>query len=133
MVKIYLKGNKKEKENLETDHPEMYKKITKIIDLQRRHMVKDVPTKYVFYLRCCYQKECIHPCCEQGPPEVELKWYLGGLPLSFVPLPSPDPNRPFGQDSCSQRKSACSGHYLKSKPLQMVFLNNTYEGLKATV
>ena len=108
----------------------MYERINQILELQARHHCHDVPTKYIFYLRCCYNQGCIHPRCKQGRPEAELTWYPGGPLLSFVPLPSPDPARPFGQDACPQCKSGCSGHYLKPEPLKQAFISGTYKGVK---
>lgn len=129
-VKMYLKGTVEAKEQFKKEHPEMYERINQILKLQARHHCHDVPTKYIFYLRCCYDQGCIHPRCKQGRPEAELTWYPGGPLLSFVPLPSPDPARPFGQDACPQCKSGCSGHYLKPEPLKQAFISGTYKGVK---
>lgn len=126
LVKVLLKGSKEAKQQLQKDHPEMYRKISEILDLKRRHMRPGVPTKYIFYLYCCYEKDCIHPRCKQGRPEVEATWYSGGPPLSFLPLPEVDPKRPFGSSDCSQCKGVCTGHYLKPEPLRESFDSGTY-------
>ena len=40
-------------------------------------------------------------------------WFPNGPPLSYVPIPTPDPNRPYGREDCSECKGKCSGHYMK--------------------
>lgn len=126
LVKVFLKGSKAAKQELQKNNPEMYMKISEILDLKRRHLCTGAPTKYVFYLYCCYEKDCIHPCCKQGRPEVEPTWYTGGPPLSFLPLPMVDPERPFGSSDCSQCKGVCTGHYLKPEQLRKAFASGTY-------
>ena len=126
LVKVLLKGSKEAKEKLQKDHPDMHGKISAVLDLQSRHLFPGVPSKYVLYLRCCYEKNCIHPRCKQGRPEVEATWYPGGPPLSFLPLPAVDPERSYGSSDCSQCKGVCSGHYLKPEQLREAFRSGTY-------
>ena len=74
-------------------------------------MVEGLPTQYIFFLRCCLSKECVHPLCsvlDQFP-----SWYEGGPPLSFIPLPVQDPKRLPGNLECPECKGVCNGHYLK--------------------
>ena len=59
---------------------------------------------------CCYKKDCPHPRCKAGPPQSNPTWYPGGPSLSQLPLPIPDPERPWGS-TCSNCKGFCSGHY----------------------
>ncbi len=40
-----------------------------------------------------------------------------------MPVPTPDPNRPFGQGSCEECKGKCSGHYMKPDKLWEHVLN----------
>ena len=117
LVKIFLKGNKAEKQALEEEHPALYAKIKSIWELKKRHENKNVPSKYVYSLLCCYQRDCIHSLCKNGRPAINPTWYPGGPPLTYFPLPTKDPERPFGQENCSQCKSECAGHYLKPKLL----------------
>ena len=91
--KIYAKGNEEEKMDLKNNHPDEHRLIEDIWNLRQRHLVKDVPTKYVFQLVCCYKKDCIHPECMRGSPDIEPVWYPGGPPLSFLPIPVPDTER----------------------------------------
>ena len=76
-------------------------------------MVKDLP-EITFLLFPCYKPDCVHPVCHKGRPEKESTWFKDGPPITFILLPIPDPNRPFGGDceSCKQNNQSCSGHYL---------------------
>lgn len=93
MVKTFLKGKLSLKKKLKEEHPKEYQRIEDVWNLRARHLVPGLPDKYVFHLTCCYQDECIHPLCKDGRPAVEPTWYPGGPPLSFTPLPVPDPKR----------------------------------------
>lgn len=93
MVKAFLKGKPSLKTKLKEEHPKEYQRIEDVWNLRARHLVPGLPNKYVFHLTCCYQDECIHPLCKDGRPAVEPTWYPGGPPLSFTPLPVPDPKR----------------------------------------
>ena len=39
-------------------------------------------------------------------------WFPNGPPLSYLPFPVPDPNKPWG-GPCTQCKDECCGHFLK--------------------
>ncbi|CAB4006294.1 Hypothetical predicted protein [Paramuricea clavata] len=117
LLKVFLKGKKGEKEALERDHPEAYSKFQRIWQLCNNHLHKELPVKYVFYLTCCYEKTCIHKICKKGRPEKELTWYPNGPPISFFPIPRPDPERPHGSTCCAECKDGCAGHYLKPQAL----------------
>ena len=73
-------------------------------------MVCGLPS-YVFFLLCCYKENCPHPQCQAGPPSITPTWYPGGPPISHLPLPVPDPERPWGNNTCSSCVAPCSGHY----------------------
>jgi hypothetical protein len=113
IFKVFFKGKKSEKEKLKKDHPEKYSRAQAIWSLRNRHMRKDLVQKYIFCLSCCYEQNCEHPLCKKGKPEKEPTWYIGGPPLSFLPIPSPDPNRHYGQEQCHECDGACYGHYRK--------------------
>lgn len=99
------------KQQLKEEHPVLYKHFSTIWDIRTRHMVPGLPTQYVFFLRCCLSRECMHPVCSTL---TELPdWYVGGPPLTFFPLPIPDSSRPYGSINCTDCKGVCSGHYLK--------------------
>ena len=76
-------------------------------------MVKDVPSNYVFYLVCCLKPECCHPVCKSQSMSQLPTWYAGGPVISYLPLPIPDPARPWDGSNCKQCQSDCHGHYLK--------------------
>ena len=126
LLKVFLKGKKNEKEELERSNPQMYSKFQKIWKLREMHMYKGLPAKYVFFLVCCYQKNCIHEACKKGKPEKEILWYPGGPPISFFPMPQPDPERSHGCSSCTNCTSGtCNGHYLKPQALLELQTNDT--------
>ncbi|CAB4010429.1 Hypothetical predicted protein [Paramuricea clavata] len=106
-------GKKEEREKQKKDHPENYARAQAIWNLRKRHMRTDVPLKYIFCLSCCYQPDCEHSLCRKGKPSEEPTWYVGGPPLSFIPVPCPDPERCYGSEQCSECNGACYGHYLK--------------------
>ena len=93
MFKIYVNGMKKEKMALQNNHPDELKTIQDVLNLRVKHMVKGLPSKYVFHLVCSCQEGCIHPECKGGPPDVLPVWYPGGPPASFLPMSVPDIER----------------------------------------
>ena len=106
LLLTFLKGSKKAKASLKEQHPLLYDYFTEVWELRTRHMVKKLPSQYVFQLLPCYQEGCPHPICMSGKPETEYCWYEGGPPLSYLPIPVPDTNRPWGDENCP----SCSGH-----------------------
>ena len=108
---IFLKGTKKLKTELKAKKPDKYDYFTVIWNLRKQHMVKGVPEKYVFFLLPCYKSDCVHPVCQRGKPQEEIKWFEGGPPLVDIPFPIPDPARPWG-GNCTNCTSGCHGHYM---------------------
>ena len=88
---IFLRGTKKKRKELEDAYPEDYAYFTTVWKVRQDHMVKNLPENYVFMLLPCFKKECVHPLCSKGRPEQEKTWFEDSPPLSFVPLPIPDP------------------------------------------
>ncbi|XP_028409254.1 uncharacterized protein LOC114531845 [Dendronephthya gigantea] len=124
LLNIFLKGNKKQKEELKSNHPEMHKKFERIWQLRERHLCNSkFPSKYLFYLVCCYEQGCIHPVCQREQSDPGLSWYPGGPGLRYVPIPTPDPLRPYG-GQCSECKTVCAGHYMKPDKLLENFISN---------
>lgn len=107
---IFLKGTKKAKRTLNLNNPEKYSYFQQIWDIRGRHMVSGLPSHYVFMLICCYQPECTHPICRAGKPNRPAQWYIGGPPVTSLPLPAVDPDRPWGS-TCESCSGTCSGHY----------------------
>ena len=106
----FLKGSCKAKSQLKAKKPELYGHFQTVWALRERHMVKNLPSQYLFYLLPCYKSNCPHPVCQSGRPTSEVTWFDGGPPLTYLPLPVPDKDRPWGGscDSCY----ACCSHYL---------------------
>lgn len=121
-VLTYLKGKESEKERLKKEEPELYKNIHEIWELRNRHMVPNLPTQYIFFLRCCYDPQCIHPVCKSNQPE-DITWFPGGPSITFLPIPTPDPTRPFGNEACTECNGFCAGHYMKPERL-LEFVNS---------
>ena len=90
---IFLKGSKKQKEELKADQPILYDYFSDIWSLRNRHMVPGLPSQYVFQLLLCYEKDCIHPLCKEGTPKEEETWFPGGPALTYLPIPIPDVKR----------------------------------------
>ena len=106
--------SKKSKEALKQESPELYDYFNGIWEIRNCHMVTGLP-HYVFMLLCCYKPDCKYPCCLHAitaPQAVATPrtWYAGGPPLTHLPLPKPDPDRPWG-GPCSTCKDCCGGHY----------------------
>ena len=93
---LFLRGTNKKKKQLENEHPDEYKYFMTVWDVRSNHMVKYLPENYIFMLVPCYKPDCVHPVCRKGRPEKEETWFDGGPPISFVPLPIPDPKKPVG-------------------------------------
>ena len=89
----FLSGKSTEKESLQRNHPEMYK-------------LPNLSNKYFLVLALCFQPGCPHSLCMAGNKEG------GPPPLTYFPLPVPDPAKPWGGD-CSRCKGQCPGHYMK--------------------
>lgn len=116
VVNTFLKGTKKEKAELKNENTDLFCQIQKVWDLRRRHMVPGLPKNYAFFLVCCYQHDCVHPICQTGNHK-EVYWFPSGPSLSLLPIPTPDPARPYGNNACLDCKGPCSGHYLKLEHL----------------
>ena len=110
---IFLKGSKKQKDQLQRDDPELYSSFQKVWDVRNAHLIHDLPSQYIFYLVYCYKESCLHPFCQAGRPPEPLRWYQGGPLITGLPYPVPDPERPWGSTSCPTCDSSaqCFGHY----------------------
>ena len=110
-VLTYLKGNKEQKLNLQRSNSEHFDYIKKICGIQQRHGVFDLPSQYCFMLKCCYEPDCEHPVCSGGDSRVS-NWFPNGPSISYIPLPIPDPDKPWGSSTCDKCAGMCSGHFL---------------------
>ena len=108
---IFLKGSKKMKLKLESEDPVMFRHFQKVWKVRNDHMVANLPPQYIFYLICCFKNDCTHPiCCSGTPPDLPT-WYPGGPSLYCLPIPTPDPNKCWGDEGCSTCREFCAGHY----------------------
>lgn len=110
-LQIFLKGSQKIKYELQDEFPDLYAWFESVWGVRNRHMVTGLPSQYIFLLICCYQENCTHPLCKEGRQNPVCTWYPGGPPLCYLPLPRPNPNRPWGNLSCPTCKGFCAGHY----------------------
>ena len=110
---IFLKGSVTKKKLLQTENPTLYSEFQLIWNIRANHMVPGLPY-CMYFLLCCYKKDCPHPRCQAGPPLNSLTWYPGGPLISNLPFPVPDPQRPWGSTTCSSCAGVCSGHYTTS-------------------
>ena len=120
---IFLKGSNKKKTELKTQKPDLYAEFDKVWSLRNRHMVKNLPSQYVFYLLPCYESTCPHPVCQRGKPTTQITWFDGGPPLTYLPLPVPDKDRSWGMDCESCTSLICCGHYMD--PQKAVNVSNS--------
>ena len=107
---IFLRGNPKKKDELKAASPTLYQHFERVWSVRQSHMDHKVPAQYAFILTLCYKPECSHPLCHGATRE--QCWFENGPPLSYIPFPIPDPERPWG-GSCEECSGMCSGHYLK--------------------
>ena len=108
----FLKGSKMAKESLHQEKPMLYARFQTVWNIRHRHMVKGLPSQYIFMLTCCFDKECSHPVCQKGRPSEMPTWYKGGPVVTHLPLPVVDVDRPWGSTTCSSCKGFFAGHYL---------------------
>ncbi len=115
-LKVFLKGSKAKKELLRTNQPHVYNIFEKIWTLRSNHMVIGYPPQYVFFLVPCFKESCCHPVCQKsvGSSADKLQWYPGGPPLNSLPMPHIDPERPWGNEHCTDCKGMCNGNYVES-------------------
>ena len=89
-----------------------YHHFEEIWSLCERHMVKNLPSAYDFALGTCYEAEYNHPICQRGRRADELVLYTGGPSVQFLPLPVPDPKRPWRSKECKNCNGFCTGHFM---------------------
>ena len=54
---VFLRGTKSAKKELKEKKPDQYHHFEEILSLRERHIVKNLPSEYVFALRACYKAE----------------------------------------------------------------------------
>lgn len=83
---VFLKASNASKETLCQQEPTLFAQFQLIWTIRNNHMVQGLPS-YIFFLMCCFKKDCPHPRCRAGPPKNKPTWYPGGPSLSLLPLP----------------------------------------------
>ena len=141
---VFLKGSAKDKKQLKKNRPDLYEYFERVWMVRENHMKNDLPGNYLFMLNLCYQIGCPHPLCHDETVRKDEKWFEDGPPLTYLPIPIPDPKRPWG-GNCKECTQLCSGHYLKpkehaefvrehglmlSKPPSIVIKEEFYDSLK---
>ena len=106
----YIKSSKKKKAKLVHMDPNCYSFIEEVWNIREAHAVPDLPSQYIFMLKCCHKASCPHPLCQQ--PAKETLWYPDGPNLDYIPLPIPDPNQQWGSSSCTKCSGFCRGYHL---------------------
>ena len=107
----FLQGSAKKQLAYKKEFPEEYAYFSKVWTIRNNHMIKNLPENYILMLYPCFKKNCPHPICVNGKQNSEPVWFKDGPPLTYVPLPIPDPKRKW-RCECDTCVSACSGHYL---------------------
>ena len=65
----FLKGSKSAKESLRQKSPTLYAHFQSVWTVRNKHMIKGLPSQYVFMLICCFNHDCLHPVCQKGKPK----------------------------------------------------------------
>ena len=79
-------------------------------------MVTGYDSAFIFYF-AVFEDGCEHLRCqtEVGKDPSSISWFSGGPSIRSVPLPVPDPNRPWNSTVCDDCNGFCAGHYLEPK------------------
>ena len=95
------------------EHPQLYAEFQNVWTVRQQHMIQGLPSQNIFMLLCCFKQECTHPLCKKGQPTSPPTWYIGGPPITQLPLPVVDKDRPWGgSHSCDTCQGGnCLGHY----------------------
>ena len=79
-LETFLKGSRRDKQELKKSNPVLYEHFEDVWNPRERHMVKGLPSNYLFQLLPCYEEDCPHRVCSAGKPDKELCWYEGAPP-----------------------------------------------------
>ena len=93
---VFLRGSANDKKQLKKNRPDLYEYFERVWKVRENHMKKDLPGNYLFMLNLCYQIGCPHPLCHDETVRKDEKWFEDGPPLTYLPIPIPDPKRPWG-------------------------------------
>ena len=121
MLITYLSGKAEEKKNLRKNYPDEFAYFQKVWNVYNSHKRANLADKYIIFLSLCYKKDCPHPLCNSK--KSEHSWYEGGPPLTYFPLPIPDPAKLWGAE-CATCQTPCPGHYMKPQETWLYFQNH---------
>ena len=110
LLLIFLNGKAEDKQNLKKSNPELYRYFEKVWTVYLNHKRPNISNKYFIVLDLCYKEECPHKRCMEGNKE-PYHWFNGGPPLTYFPLPVPDPLKLWG-GNCVSCQGQCTGHYM---------------------
>ena len=77
---LFLKGSNKQKAVLKKDQSTLYSYFEEVWKVRNSHIVKGLPSLYVFVLLPCYRHDCSHELCGKGKPEKARLWYENAFP-----------------------------------------------------
>ena len=66
----FLRGKKNDREELMRKDPTLYQYFRGVWKVRVNHMDNSLPGNYIFMLKCCGMKNCLHPLC-QGKIQIE--------------------------------------------------------------
>ena len=95
-MSVIDQGSQKKKEELRKKKPTLYSYFDKVWNVKNRHQVLDLP------------RNCPHPLCQTGKPPCEMTWFPGGPSVKTIPMPVPDPSRPWGNPNCASCHGAAA-------------------------
>lgn len=119
----FLKGSKKAKEKLQSKEPELYNYFQDVWTVRNNHINTSVPTNYVFHLTLCGKSTCVHPRCKRGETSAHTKGFKGGPPVTWLPIPVPDPDRPghfMKAEDLIQGKDKCTADVMSIPPSAVI-------------
>ena len=64
-MKIFLKGSKQKKEQLQHENSSMFEHFRAIWEVRSNHLVQGYPQQYIYYLLACFKPGCSHGLCQK--------------------------------------------------------------------
>lgn len=61
---VFLKGSTRERKGLKKENPQEYKYFERVWKVRQDHLDHNLPSNYIFLLRCCSKENCAHPLCQ---------------------------------------------------------------------
>ena len=100
----------------------MYNYFDTVWQLKKLHSIKELPAQYLFSLFAVLMLHVAILCAGVDKTATTL------VPLiSHLPLPIPDPARPWGSANCNECKGTCARHFLPPQVRILVVTHITNE------